>query len=285
MSENPEQFKEVLLRTLHAFDDFCRENGLNYVGAYGTVLGTVRHKQLIPWDDDIDVVMLRKDYDRFVSLKNQVSGDYEIVDLSTDGYYLPFAKFCDAHSTLLENNDFPFPLGIYIDVFPLDEASDSSDSRALFKRHYKAFKKVKHGLRRPKPFSLKSLFSFKELKRFFRKRYYSAHLPQVLDNYEKIQREAALVKGDYYLYYRSLDDFDRSLMKKEWIDDTILAPFEDMMMRIPRNYDSYLTRIYGDYMQLPPEEKRMPHPHLYSDLGRRLDVREAIEILDGVATK
>ncbi len=285
MNNNPEQFKQVLLRTLHAFDDFCRENGLNYIGAYGTVLGTVRHQKLIPWDDDIDVVMPRKDYDRFVSLKDKVSDSYEIVDLNDAGYYLPFAKFCDAHSTVLENYDFPFPIGVYIDVFPLDEASDSSASRHLFKRHFNAFKKIKHALRRPMSFSFKSLFSFKDLKRYFRKRYYSAHLPQVLDNYEKLQREAAAMKGEYFLYYRSLDKFEKSLLKKEWIEDTIFAPFEDMMMRIPKDFDAYLTHIYGDYMQLPPEDKRLPHPHLYYDLNRRVDSHEAIDILDSVVGK
>lgn len=285
MNDDSKQYKTILLRTLHAFDDFCRENGLSYVGAYGTVIGAVRHQQLIPWDDDIDVVMLRKDYDRFVSLKDRVSEQYEIVDLDTEGYYLPFAKFCDAHSTVLENPEYPLPIGVFIDVFPVDEASDSPESRRLFKDHHKAFNKIKYGLRRPEPLTAKKFFSFKELKRFFRTRHYSARIPEVKDNYKKLQREASLVKGDCYLYYRSMDSFQKALMRKEWIDETILTPFEDMMMPIPKDYDSYLTKLYGDYMQLPPEDKRVPHPHLFCDLEKRVDMEEAVAILDAVAAK
>lgn len=285
MNDDSKQYKEILLRTLHAFDDFCRENGLSYVGAYGTVIGAVRHQQLIPWDDDIDVMMLRKDYDRFVSLKDRVSEQYEIVDLDNDGFYLPFAKFCDVNTTILENSEYPFPIGVFIDIFPVDEASDTLDSQRLFKEHHKAFKKMKYALRRPEPLSVKTIFSFKGLKRFFRTRYYSSRISEVKEHYNDLQRDAALVKGDYYLYYRAMHNFSKSLLRKEWIDETILTPFEDMMMRIPKNYDSYLTQLYGDYMQLPPENERVPHPHLFCDLDRRVGKEEVLAILDAIDSK
>ena len=113
--------KEILLDTFRAFCDFCDKHDLKYVAAYGTVLGAVRHKGLIPWDDDIDVYMSREDYNRFISLKNELYGSsYEIFYIEYVGYYCSFAKFCNAKTTILEHQDLPFVIGVFVDIFPLD---------------------------------------------------------------------------------------------------------------------------------------------------------------------
>lgn len=92
----------MTLETLKAFIAFCQANNLKYYAAYGTVLGAARHHGFIPWDDDIDVYMMRDDYDRYLRLmRTNPPKGYEQVEYVHDKeYYLPFAKFCNAHSTI-----------------------------------------------------------------------------------------------------------------------------------------------------------------------------------------
>lgn len=113
-------YKKSLLQTFKAFDYFCRKHGITYYAGGGTLIGAVRHKGIIPWDDDIDVLMLKEDYDKFIALKQECSNsDYRILDYHDSGYYLPYAKFVDANTTIWEVKEFPYVIGTFIDVFPL----------------------------------------------------------------------------------------------------------------------------------------------------------------------
>lgn len=129
-------YKNVLLQTFRDFIAFCEMNNLMYYGAFGTVLGAIRHQGLIPWDDDIDVYMPRQDYNRFIALKQKVPTGYEIVDYDNEGYFCNFAKFSNANTTILETPELPFVYGIFIDVFPLDECSESIDKNKEILREY-----------------------------------------------------------------------------------------------------------------------------------------------------
>ena len=134
------RYKKVLLETMKAFIDFCSQNKLEYVAAYGTALGAVRHKGLIPWDDDIDVFMTRDNYEKFLECREKAKlAGYEIFDLNDEGYYLPFAKFCNANTTLWEVERLPFVMGVFIDVFPLDFTSEDESYSVEVRRQYKEF--------------------------------------------------------------------------------------------------------------------------------------------------
>ena len=96
---------------------------MRYYAAYGTALGAVRHRGIIPWDDDIDVWMPCEDYERFLSLRNQLTATpYEILDIQNKGYYLYFAKFCDKNTTLIEREGEPI-----IGLYPLDNYDPSKN--------------------------------------------------------------------------------------------------------------------------------------------------------------
>ena len=120
---NEEQFifKNLLLQTYKAFREFCISNEIRFFAGGGTMIGAVRHNGIIPWDDDIDIFMFRKDYDKFVSLKDRLKDtDYEIIDPTDDGYFSTMAKFSYKNSSIWEFREIPFVSGIYIDVFFLD---------------------------------------------------------------------------------------------------------------------------------------------------------------------
>lgn len=273
------QYKEILLNTMKSFMNFCENHGIQYVAAYGTVLGAVRHKGVIPWDDDIDVIMDRANYEKFLSLrKNTDLGNYEIIDIHNEGYYLPYAKFCDARTTIWEVKTFPFVIGVFVDVFPIDEVSlNEEDSYRMLLRYKETFGRYQQSL---KHYELKNVLSLRGLKSFLKTICYSKkRLKKKLVALESVVKN---YKGEYRMCYISDLPFERAKMKKIWFDNYIEAPYEDFKIRIPEDFDGFLKQCYGDYMQLPPEEKRVSqHFHYFVDLEHRLTIEEIKKIKNG----
>lgn len=276
-------FKQKLLETMKKFDSFCFKFGIEYVAAYGTVLGAVRHKGLIPWDDDVDVFMDWNNYTKFLSLKNEANSfRCSIFDRKNDGYYLPMAKFADKSSTIWEHEQLPFVFGVYIDIFPLGFVKEVETSRKLHEAYLYHSQKLTDGYRR---FSL-SLSNFKSIIRYplqtinciSERKKINGHQLEL----DKLDADISKIcKGDNRLYYRSMDSFVLSLFKSEWFEKVIRVPFEDFEIPIPIGYDEYLTTCYGDYMKLPPKEKQVSHhSHYYLNLKEGLtleDVKERIK--------
>lgn len=131
-----EELKSRQLEILTRIDKFCTEHNIQYSLAFGTLLGAIRHKGYIPWDDDIDIMMLRSDYNRFISLFY----DEQLRVLSIENesrYILPFAKVVDNNSILIEQSTMELPLGIYVDIFPVDNIPDDISLRNDFYRKKK----------------------------------------------------------------------------------------------------------------------------------------------------
>lgn len=282
---NEEQniYRSILLKTMKAFIRFCKDNEIQYVAAYGTILGAVRHNGLIPWDDDIDVFMTRANYEKFLSLKrNQQLVDYEIVDLENSGYYLPYAKFCDKHTTLWEVKNKPFIVGVFIDVFPLDMATDGIESRRyhnLLKQEFESYSRSITHYDINDYWSAISKFHLKEVLWMFRNTLkYTSNKSSYYKNIGRIVKCIRNMEGPYYMYYRSLAKFEDSLFDKEYIDDTFEHVFEDFTISIPKKYDALLTKMYGDYMKEPPKEQQVSqHFHYYFNSKERLDIEQVKE--------
>ena len=275
------QFKEKLIETFKAFDTFCKNHDIKYYAGYGTLIGVVRHHGLIPWDDDIDVLMLPEDYKKLCSFRGKIDGHYDIVDSRDKGYWLfDIAKFVDTNTTLWEYEKRPCVTGVYIDIFPLSESSYNEGADVLKEYRYlsrmvertmmkHSVKEFVNAIKNRKWGRLKSLL-YDEIcmpffKEYWRKKYDECHK-------RMIER-----KGDYYLCYESMYG-ERDILKKEWFSSTIDAEFEGMTMKIPSGYDAFLTQVYGDYMKLPPAEKQVTHhAHYFLDLNRRWSLEEILE--------
>lgn len=135
MEEDKLKYKEILCNTMKSFINICKEHNLQYYACAGTCLGAIRHKGMIPWDDDIDVLMPRSDYDKFLALKQKLQGTgYEIVDSNNQFYNQWFAKFSDANTTIVEITDFPIVFGVYVDIFPLDEVGNLDVAKNCMKK-------------------------------------------------------------------------------------------------------------------------------------------------------
>lgn len=276
-----EQYRRILLQTMKDFIKLCEENNIQYVAAYGTVLGAVRHKGLIPWDDDIDVYMTRDNYDKLISLKEKIGNtSYEIIDYNNTNYYLPFAKFCNKQTTLWEMEDFPYILGVFVDIFPLDyvptKKEDAIKLKSSYKKYWILYKRCVRKITVSQHFNEIMKFSIKLILVSLLNSIYKQLKNKILSQFVQIGYKIQKNRGNRYMCYTtSVDSIDKASYPTSWIEDTIKVPFEDFYVSIPRKYHEYLTNEYGNYMELPPIEKRVSsHSHYFVDLTKRLTINQ-----------
>lgn len=272
------RFKNALLVTFNAFDEFCRVHDIKYFAAYGTLIGAVRHNGLIPWDDDIDVWMLPNDYEKFRSYRGKVGGHYEIMDDRDENYWLfSLAKFVDTDTTLWESEHFPCITGIYIDIFPLKEC-DLESGISLRREYDKTSYNLTYALAQH-PFSqfltlllkgnLKMIVEYAKEKFYYRPR-----CKELQKAYDACVKKIEESKGNMYASFDGPYGI-KEIFKEEWFFDIKRAKFESFEINIPSGYHEILLQLYGDYLQLPPEEKRVSHhSHYFLDLDRRWTIDE-----------
>ena len=280
-------YKKILLQTMKDFIEICNNNNIEYIAAYGTVLGTVRHKGLIPWDDDIDVYMTRDNYQNFLNLKSKlIDTKYEILDYYTKNYYLPYAKFSNKNTTIWEKKELPCIVGVFIDIFPLDEVSINTQEVSNLKKQYrKTWDKYYYRYIRKQTTKtiVKDLFEFKLLniaKYIFNNTIGQLFRNIVFKHFLQLENEIKKIKGEKFMYYAThTKSLEKSTYPKSWIYNTIEMPFENFKIRIPKQYDQYLKQEYGNYMQLPPKEYQISHHfHYYVNLEQRLKIDEIIKM-------
>ena len=254
LTEN--EIKTIQLDILQSIHDFCMEKGLRYSLAYGTLIGAIRHKGYIPWDDDVDIMMPRPDYELFV--KEYTGGDKPFVVQTyknDNSYFLGFAKVYDNRT---EQITFPTRTGVFVDVFPIDGLPDSDeDTQKYYKQKLKLiFKNLlytsKNNSYRPGNKVFNTLkYIVKRILYPSRKRAIRSLDEMVLKYpFEKCKYGGIVVDFDV------LNLSDR--LKKETFEKFATTTFENKVYNIIENYHSFLYNQYGDYMQLPPEEKRVP---------------------------
>ena len=279
--EDLAKVKKILTEMLSFFDDFCEKNGLKYYACAGTCLGAVRHKGFIPWDDDIDVVMPRKDYEKIIALKDALKkSGYEINDLSNKGYVLPYAKFCEAKTTLVDSKERPFLMGQFIDIFPLDEVEDTDYCRKLFSDKSKTMRRYAYCFCH---FSLKDIFKERNIKELLKRLFFATFRVPLkayfMKKYEHTDCAIRRQRGNFLMYYGGYYGFEKEFHNKEWFGDGVRVPFENGSVIIPKDFDSYLTKIYKDYMMLPPLEKRVSHHyHYFYDLNKRWTLKDVMKL-------
>jgi lipopolysaccharide cholinephosphotransferase len=277
------EIKEHLIKVFSAFISFCEEHNLTYYAADGTVLGAVRHHGFIPWDDDIDVHMPRADYKRLWELRNQIPFPYKVADISEMGYTAPFMKFMDMNSSIWEFEKIPYMLGVYIDIFPLDEyrPEDIAHVKEIKKKVEESFFTY---FRSIEEYSLRELLSLLVHRNYWEFKSKVIRIANRKKNHKQVLaflNELSSMKNGS-LYFNSTDVYlDSLFFEKSWFDSTIDMPFETISIKIPSGYDSYLRLLYGDYMQLPPEEERNSHHSRYFiSLERGYTIKEVRKLLE-----
>lgn len=246
--------KPIELETLLCVHNFCEQNGLKYFLIAGTLIGAVRHKGFIPWDDDVDIEMPREDYDRFVREFNVAN--YKVVTHeNTKNYFYPYAKVFDTRTILDEKMRVKYDNGVGIDVFPIDSLSDN------FEEDEKNWKKIKfyRDIISAKLFWLKGMNPVKRccarlIAAFFNGKKVAEKITRIASAYkgQKTQKSGVAVWG----YGRDKERFDSDVYSER-----ILMDFEGHQLYCSKQYDKILTQVYGDYMTPPPVEKRSSTHH------------------------
>lgn len=248
------------LNILRYVNDFCLKNNIKYSIAYGTALGAVRHRGFIPWDDDMDICMLREDYNKFLSLWKD-SDDYILQNNETNSDFTQtFSKIRKRNTSFVQKDDIgkSFHKGIFIDIFPFDRKPVGKFKQISQKINVMLFQLYFRGYIPEANGPILKIGSAVLLKLHNKNRYY-----EIAENH---LQKAIKYNGD-----KTLPVFDTctfSDMKKQYdenlFDDIEYIDFEDCKLPIFKNYKQFLKTCYGDYMKLPPKEEQtwFHHPLL-----------------------
>ena len=254
-----EEVKEVQLALLKKTSEYCEKENMSCMLGGGTLLGAVRHKGYIPWDDDIDIMMRRPDYDHFISSFTDPAGDMKVYAYPKDKKYpFPYAKISLETTRLVEKigNGISFDIGVNIDLFPIDGFEDNDKEVACRLQKIAHYRKLLD----------RKMYPVKKANSLGQKLYKAlrnAWCNCVPTGY-LLNRIAKLVQQCKYEGSRragaSLGGYGQGeVCQKEWLEKTTRLEFEGDFFDVPIGYQFYLTNLYGDYMTLPPEEKRVTH--------------------------
>lgn len=250
-------YKRIPLEILIEFSEFCETNNLCYSLAYGTLLGSVRHKGYIPWDDDIDVFMPRNDYDRFRKIYN--SNKYVLKDLMTDNHYpVGVAKLCDTKTIYYYKKTAKRDFGLFIDIFVLDDIPSDNNVRRKWLKDIRRL--LDYNRKRNTCFIhtwMNSKGVKKKVKLIISKMLpiSSSHIHRRIDLLLSKYRNCGsglvgspvdIRRGDTFLY------------PKHYFQKYIEKEFEGRMFKVSASYEDILKIIYGDYMTLPPISEQVP---------------------------
>lgn len=250
-----------LCEMLQFFHSFCLEHGLTYYAVAGTMLGAVRHKGFIPWDDDVDVCMPRDDYERLKTFTGLIDGKYvfETVDSPDVSYCYPFTKMYDTTTTLIANNYYMTKRGVYLDIFPIDGCGNTeSEAQKNFD-------------------SIKFLKKFLEIRLIRKQKGRAAYknaiiaITRAVPNWIISDKDICRKLDQTCKRFNSVPSLfgggiiaARKLVPLSVFGTPVLYPFENFMIYGVEKYEEYLTITYGNWRQFPPPEKQISHHGYYS---------------------
>lgn len=255
--------KSVGLGILQAFHDFCISNNIEYSLAYGTLLGAIRHSGFIPWDDDIDIIMTRSNFERFC--KEYSNNDYFELIVPFEGESLiAFARLCDKKHTLVNDETYPWSEhrhGLWIDIFPLDELPDDKDRAKETIDRLRFAWIIGNHLRSARNNKIENKTILGYIKFLAARCIFRFIQPTIIQEkfLNKHRLEHSKTIGNLsFLRYGYKENY-----KKAWFEDYIDISFEGHTFRCISSCDEYLRQIYNNYMELPPLEDRIPIHSFY----------------------
>lgn len=260
----PEKFDEVRkvqLEILIEFDRVCKEHDIHYNLHFGTLLGAIRHQGFIPWDDDIDLAMTRENYDKFIDIfKGNLDEKYFVQTYETDpNFFRPYMRIRKNDTVFVQRHyqDLDIHHGVFIDIFPFDSVYEEKSREKKRYKYLTSLRKlnvIKHFGVDEQANIVKKLLQ-KTIDKLMPQLAFNRYLTKVMTKRNKENLSYINLVADY----STMDNFDKYLIKKDDFLDSVPANFEGHEFPIPRNYEQVLVDSYGDYMQLPPEEERIPH--------------------------
>ncbi len=252
-----DKLRKTEIEMLKCIDRICKKNNINYFIIYGTLLGGIRHKGFIPWDDDIDIAMPRADYEKFIKIADSELDDNYKLDYFTTNkkYYLPFAKVRNINTVFAEESlvNYNGEKGVFIDIFPFDNMKSNNRGKLYFLKSrivnvlysmliYKSLK-----LKQPKKIQIISCF------------FTNTFINKLIKLISKGPKN-----GGYLNFYSPFGERYCLIYDKKDVFPLKEIPFDSFIVKAPSNSEKILTQLYGNnFMELPPVEERTTHNPLY----------------------
>lgn len=253
---NLRELQEACFKVLLDVHQFCVKNNIRYSLTWGTLLGAVRHQGFIPWDDDVDIMMPRPDYDTFCK---QYRSEHTMLIAPGNHSYLPYARVADLTSTYEDDSSYPWTdirHGVWIDVFPIDGATDNEEHET---KRYEHAKKLRHKnslfrISRCKINQDNSIIQ--NLKILSRKIRFGWQNPNPA--HLKLLKEVNYDDADFAVSLGVADEYGLCYFPKSYFEIYTTLKFESESLMVISNYKDLLNSVYGDYMKLPPPSQRIP---------------------------
>lgn len=244
--------QDLCMDMLEALQTFCEANNIRFYMAGGTLLGAVRHQGFIPWDDDVDLMIPRPDYERLV--REFKHDRYVISSCEVDGEYLnPFGRMWDTHTSLIFDHFMEREIGVFIDLFaidgyPEDDAEALRYSQKLYKKRMNINWKMARYFQTNDPNFFKACFTKLRMRKSAN--YYS-------NRYNEYVKRLPYEGSAYVGVTTTTVNIMKERNPRSIYENTVYLPFGRLKLPSIGGYDHYLKHLYGDYMQLPPEDERI----------------------------
>ena len=253
-----DEIKVIELDILKVFHAFCVEHNIRYFISHGTLLGAIRYKGFIPWDDDLDVLVPREDYDRLLTIFKDTER-YQLMAFEKNrNYVFPYAKLCDMSTRKIESGySSSVELGLDIDVFPLDYWADRLEEAKQESKIQKRrmFRLGLAKLQKPDSVNPAKRFLKGILMIFCKARGSAYYVEKIIRGARKTEQ-----RGSRYMGGKAWNVYgERDILPAEVFSEAIELEFEGEKFFAPVGYDTFLTSLYGDYLPEPPVEKRKTH--------------------------
>jgi lipopolysaccharide cholinephosphotransferase len=256
---NLTEIKNFQLKILEEVASFCEKNNIRYSLYFGTLLGAVRHQGYIPWDDDIDIMMPRPDYNRFIKSFETTDNNLRIKSLlNDDNYPYTFAKVENIKTKLIEYADITYDIGVNIDIFPIDGVPEEQNifdkffKSLILQRDFLLIKTVKT--------DFKNRSAFKNLILLFMKLIFKVvSYKTIIKSINKKITKNGFVESKYVMACCFPGIKKHQKLRRVIYEEFIDIDFESKKYKVIKHYDDYLKMQYGNYMELPPVNEQVTH--------------------------
>lgn len=248
--------KKLLIEMLKYFNRICEKNNIKYTLIGGSLIGAIRHKGIIPWDDDIDVILMPEEYKKLLeAFKNEKHDRYKLF-YDQEGYYYPYPKLIDTGTSLTESTLRTIDnYGLFIDIFPYHYVSNNKLFRNIHFKMVKMKKTFINGYFFQHIEKDSKHYYLRVIRRFISEK---LGIKKILKMYN---RECNInhKKTDYVMSNWPAYSQKGEIQESRFLKDYMMVKFDNIDVMITKDYDSILKNTFGDYMKLPPEDKRVAH--------------------------